>query len=228
MERQAFLTKVAQRLGHSRPRSGAEWDDRPSLPRPYGDVDLEWASDRFMRELKGLGGFAERLPDFPAATARLVAIAVDASRTYGSQTVLLSAEAELAPMGLPAALAAVGLEAVFWDPAAPPGAMKTLAERCCLGITGADAAVVETGSIVLSASPERGRLISLLPPVHAAVVPAAKLVPSAAEVFRGLALQGTMPSQVIFATGPSKSADIEFDLSIGVHGPCETYTLLVG
>lgn len=228
MDEKAFLTRVAERLGHGRPRTAAHWDWAPSLPRPYGSMDPAWACDRFLRELKAVGGAGDRLPDAGTAADRIVALAEAASRTYDSRQVLLSAEADVAVLNLPAALAAAGLEAVVWDPSAPPGAMKRLAERSCLGVTGADAAVAETGSLLLSASPERGRLISLLPPVHVAAVPVAKLLPSAAEAFRMLALRGEMPSQVVFITGPSKSADIEFDLSIGVHGPCETHTLLIG
>jgi len=102
------------------------------------------------------------------------------------------------------------------------------------GITGADFAIAETGTLVLGSSrpgvaggPGRGRTVALLPPIHIAVVRKEQFVYTPAHVFQRLRQLGVMPSQVIFASGPSRSADIENDLSIGVHGPCQAHVIII-
>jgi L-lactate utilization protein LutC len=64
----------------------------------------------------------------------------------------------------------------------------------------------------------------LLPPVHVCALPAAKLLPGLAELFAELG--PTLPSSLAIITGPSRSADIEQQLTIGVHGPGELHIVL--
>lgn len=86
-----------------------------------------------------------------------------------------------------------------------------------VGLTSADAAFAETGSVVVSTGPGRNRTASLLPPVHIALVPTSKLLP---DIFSWTEThRGEFPSQVVFISGPSKTADIEQTLVVGVHGP---------
>lgn len=92
-----------------------------------------------------------------------------------------------------------------------------------LGITGARAGVALTGSIVVDAGRARGRTASLLPPVHLALLAADALVATPGDSWRAMA--EPMPSNVVQITGPSRSADIELILTIGVHGP---RTFMVG
>ena len=102
-----------------------------------------------------------------------------------------------------------------------------------LGITGADYAVAETGSVVLL--PRRGisRLVSLLPPVHLALVRPQDVVESLDDLFLLRRLEyhrngGEMGSYLNFITGPSRTADIEQTLVEGVHGPKEVHMVLLG
>ena len=102
-----------------------------------------------------------------------------------------------------------------------------------LGITGADYAVAETGSVVLL--PRRGisRLVSLLPPVHLALVRPQDVVESLDDLFLLRRLDyhrngGDMGSYLNFITGPSRTADIEQTLVVGVHGPGEVHMVLLG
>jgi len=94
-----------------------------------------------------------------------------------------------------------------------------------VGITGCQFAVADTGSVVLIASRTAGRVVSLLPSVHIVLLHASQIVTRMGEVWAGLAGQRTgsqgepWPAAVNFITGPSRSSDIENDLSIGVHGP---------
>ncbi|MDX1657396.1 MAG: LUD domain-containing protein [Nitriliruptorales bacterium] len=88
-----------------------------------------------------------------------------------------------------------------------------------LGITGAMAGIARTGTVVVDGS--AGRSPSLLPEVHLVLVAASDIVETPAEVWRTLPdrFDGRLPSQVVLVTGPSKSADIEGVLTVGVHGP---------
>ncbi len=104
------------------------------------------------------------------------------------------------------------------------GSCKQLAEMD-LGVTSADALLVETATLVLRADPAedetRGRGYSLLPPVHLAIVPAANLVPDVGSL-PALYQSWTgerPPKGVHFITGASSTADIEKILVKGVHGP---------
>ena len=89
--------------------------------------------------------------------------------------------------------------------------------RCDAGLTSADAAIAETGSLLLDARAERHRLLSLVPPVHIALVPASRLVGSLGDAF-GAGGDGPGPAWTLI-TGPSRTADIELTLVVGVHGP---------
>jgi len=89
-----------------------------------------------------------------------------------------------------------------------------------LGVTSAVAAIAATGSLVLESSAAGGRGASLLPRVHLCVLPAARLVASTADVLRPFSGGGgTLPSNLVLVTGPSRTGDIEQILTLGVHGP---------
>jgi L-lactate dehydrogenase complex protein LldG len=94
------------------------------------------------------------------------------------------------------------------------------------GLTGCDAALAETGTLVLGSSVKRPRLLSLVPPLHIAVVRAEQVVHSMADWLAAVD-PAHMPSNFILISGPSKSADIEQVLAYGVHGPRALVVLLV-
>ena len=106
------------------------------------------------------------------------------------------------------------------------GDLKAACETADVGLTGAEAAFAETGSIVVSSGPTRSRMVSLLPPIHIALVPTSKLT---ADIFTWVATrQGDLPANTIFISGPSKTADIEMTLVKGVHGPKRFIVILYG
>jgi len=86
------------------------------------------------------------------------------------------------------------------------------------GLTDVYCAVAETGSLVLRSSPQHGRALSLVPPVHIAIVEPKNLLPDLVDLFEKLTREGTASGTVLI-TGPSKTADIEMNLVTGVHGP---------
>ena len=100
-----------------------------------------------------------------------------------------------------------------------------------MGITGVDYVIAETGSAVLLPRKGVSRVISLLPPVHIAVVESGQVLPSLDELFtlrRHEFLNGNLGSYLNLISGPSRSADIEYQLVTGVHGPGEVHMVLLG
>ena len=101
-----------------------------------------------------------------------------------------------------------------------------------LGVTGADYAVAETGSVVVVPRKGLSRLVSLVPPVHLALVRAEEVVEGLDDLFLLRRLEyhrngGDMGSYLNFITGPSRTADIEMTLVVGVHGPKEAHLVLL-
>jgi L-lactate dehydrogenase complex protein LldG len=98
-----------------------------------------------------------------------------------------------------------------------------------MAITSCEALVARTGSIILSSAQQSGRLTSVYAAIHVCIAYTDQLV---YDVKDGLQLireryAGKIPSLVTFATGPSRTADIEKTLVVGVHGPKEVYVFLI-
>jgi L-lactate dehydrogenase complex protein LldG len=95
-----------------------------------------------------------------------------------------------------------------------------------IGISGAQAGIAETGTLLLDSSRERHRLVSLVPPVHIAILDASQIVTTLGDAL-SLMLRDEQVSPIItLVTGPSRTADIELTLAIGVHGPQELYVII--
>jgi len=95
-----------------------------------------------------------------------------------------------------------------------------------VGITTAQAAIAETGTLVLDSARERHRLVSLVPPVHIAIVNASAIYETLGETLSMLENGKELSPAVTFITGPSRTGDIELILTIGVHGPQELYVII--
>jgi L-lactate utilization protein LutC len=109
-------------------------------------------------------------------------------------------------------------------------AEQPLREACAaaeFGITSADYALADTGTLVMLASPEDARLVSLLPPVHVAVLPRNRLLSGLDELLELLPRPAEQTSSMVLITGPSRTADIEQILVRGVHGPGSIHVVLV-
>ena len=95
-----------------------------------------------------------------------------------------------------------------------------------VGITSADYALADTGSLVIFTE-SQSRLLSLLPPCHIAVIESSRIVASLDDVFRLRPMPGANSSAMMVITGPSRTADIEMRLVRGVHGPGEIHVIIV-
>jgi L-lactate dehydrogenase complex protein LldG len=95
-----------------------------------------------------------------------------------------------------------------------------------VGITTAQVAIAETGTLILDSTDERHRLVSLVPAVHIAIINASRIVRTLGEALTLLRRGKEISPAVTFITGPSRTADIELTLTIGVHGPQELYVVV--
>jgi L-lactate dehydrogenase complex protein LldG len=93
------------------------------------------------------------------------------------------------------------------------------------GVSTALYALADTGSVVLAPSPDEPRARSLLPDVHVTLLHENRILPGLDELFA--ALGPDLPSALAIVTGPSRSADIEQKLVVGVHGPGEVHVVLL-
>jgi L-lactate dehydrogenase complex protein LldG len=159
-------------------------------------------------EISKLGGRTRRLDadGLKDALAELMRIETIRKATLWQTT-------ELQALGVSEILAGLGVEIVSSH------AGKDALARCDLGVTGVDMALPETGTLVLRASPQQPRAVSLLPRVHLALVRPANLRADLAMVLREMRAD----PYAVFVTGPSRTADIELTVTIGVHGPQVLY-----
>ncbi len=194
---------------------GAAVEDLPPLLRA-ADVPVAERAERFTAVLTKIGGRVDRVRDLDAAAARVGALLAEA----GAQRVAISDAPELAAM------------AKTWPPALrtlPVGTPRDELLAADAGVTFAQHGIAETGTLVLASSREHNRLASLLPALHVAVLPCARLVGTLGEAFAVLRGADGAPiaRTVTFVTGPSRTADIELTLVVGVHGPKALHVVLV-
>ncbi|MEI8111380.1 MAG: LUD domain-containing protein [Chitinophagia bacterium] len=100
---------------------------------------------------------------------------------------------------------------------------------CDVAITSCEHLVARTGSIILSSSGESGRTVSVYAPIHICIAYSHQLVNDIGDGIEHLLLssENEYPSLVTLATGPSRTADIEKTLVVGVHGPKEVFCFLI-
>lgn len=94
-------------------------------------------------------------------------------------------------------------------------------------VTGALAGLAESGSLVLWPDADEPRLMSLVPPVHIALLDADRLFENFAELIKRENWAAGMPTNALLISGPSKTADIEQTLAYGIHGPKQLITLIL-
>ncbi len=156
---------------------------------------------RFLAELTALGVEHHVEPTAEAVRARIAAVVGDAA--------VLRWDAAHLPYGV----------GDLFARAADGSSPRAEQAAAAVGITGCDAAIAETGSLALVSGPGKARAASLLPPTHVAVVRSDQLRLTMGEFFRERAADLAAAANCTFVTGPSRTADIELTLTVGVHGP---------
>jgi L-lactate dehydrogenase complex protein LldG len=181
---------------------------------------------RFTAEAEALTVVVHRA-DGDAAAATKVGEAVSAR---GATRVLAWDEKWLNCRGVAATLRASGVTLEpCWLPRDAAGRRERLAELddIVVGVTGAVAGLADTGSVALVSGPGRGRIASLLPPLHIAMLRVSQLHASYAAFLASHPRIEDVGSNLVLITGPSRTADIEMTLTRGVHGPGEVHVVLI-
>lgn len=139
-------------------------------------------------------------------------------KSRGARTVAVWEDPLLEP--LPQNLGAAGIAMIT-----PAEQTKSWLAQADAGITTAEYGIALSGTLVLSCDAQRPRSTSLLPPLHVAVLPQDRIVPTVGHVFTQL--RPPLPPALTFITGPSRTADIELTVVKGVHGPVEVIVVLL-
>ena len=115
-----------------------------------------------------------------------------------------------------------------WKSIIQPNSLYEDITTCEASVTSCEFLIARTGSIVLS-SVHQGRIPSVYSPVHICIATTSQLVYDIKEGLAGLKdkYRQFLPSLITFATGPSRTADIEKTLVVGVHGPKEVYCFVL-
>jgi L-lactate dehydrogenase complex protein LldG len=210
--REAILGRVRASLGRA--------PDSPAPPVPStarvqarapGPPDAE--IEQLFTEIGKLTGVTRRL----AGQGELHSALAELVKGEQVKRATLWSTPEIQALDVAGALKALGVEIVS------PQADKRLVAECELGVTGADAALPETGTLLLRSSADRPRVVSLLPRVHLALLRPAALRADLHQVFSEVKTDG----YAVLVTGPSRTADIELTLTIGVHGPRSLHVWLL-
>lgn len=182
------------------------------MPGPWrSQRDFLDLAERFTASLTAVRGEVRRTDTLETAWLEVGTILDEIS----AQTVVANNETPLSEARLDERLPGHELYLVGQT----PGDLREFCARADVGLSGVEAALAETGSLVVHSGVGKSRLATLLPPVHIALVPVSCLV---SDIFTWTASRNkemSMPSNLNLISGPSKSADIEFTLTLGVHGP---------
>ncbi|WP_238402923.1 LutC/YkgG family protein [Paenibacillus mesophilus] len=242
------MLRIAKRLGRQAPLAVPPARPVIGVPEEYAAVrtTVQERIDQFGANWSALTGTVWTARAADAADA-VPAFARRICAERGIDRVTRWDHPDLAALPLDAALAADGVAVVPWRgdgaadaPASGAGAdsawsrrspLLRAAERSRLGIVWADYAIANTGTLVLLARGGHGRSVSLLPDTLFAVIRADRLVTRMGEAFEAIRADhpeaASLPSSINLITGPSRSADIENDLTIGIHGPGKVYALIL-
>ncbi len=235
----AFLGRIRAEMAKTRGLFAASPSERPAQPRRRLDLLRRELSERWPQTLERFRVEFERVAGVfhRVATAAEVPGALERLCRERAARRLVAWPAEDLGVAIAPALGAAGIAVESMPRAVPPESerarLRALIAASDLGVTGADLAVAETGTLVLVSAAGRARSTSLLPPCHVAVFDRTALVETLEQV--GLVLEawhdGPAPPErgavINFITGPSRTADIELTLTRGVHGPKEIHAIFV-
>lgn len=225
--KERFINHIANRLGRER-RHGVKpptFADNP-WDRLYEDFSHEDYVQFFIKNLTELGGHAVRAANLQEVSKIVKGIIANEQ----AKSAILWKDQRFDSLVLYQLLLDEGLDTETWDPELSAKSLIDFAEQADLGITFADMGLAETGSILLFNQGEKGRSVSLLPKVFVTLLRTKDIKPritSALTFIHDKHEKDGLPSLINFITGPSRSADIEMSLSIGVHGPGIVYVILL-
>lgn len=207
MSRESILNRVRTGLGRS---AGQPVSDPPPVRLRIPEVEMDRRVSSMLARVEALAGKAFVAVDPLSAVRELIE----------GKTAVVSNAPFLAECGI---AAIPGVRSGITD----GDELRTICATADVGITSADYALADTGTLVMLASPREARLISLLPPAHIAVVPRGRILTGLDELFSILPRPAEQTSSMVLITGPSRTGDIEQILVRGVHGPGQITVIVV-
>jgi L-lactate utilization protein LutC len=224
MSRDAFLARVKQAVATGRAyrvSTTAQPDDIGYVGYA-GDV-----CEAFAAEVKHAGGISYLVDELTDALSILKTICENAH----VRSALCWQHTLLERMRLSEALTQWNIEQLSY-PALQSLTIEEQQAKCLaadIGITSASYAIAELGSLFMYARPGQERLASLLPPMHVAIIERGQILPDLYDAITNLQSLGNdyLPSNCTFITGPSKTGDMELQLTTGVHGPRQWHVIVV-
>lgn len=185
---------------------------RPSIYPSRQAESLASELERFLAEIKKLSAVGQQLsPQEIDAALKLLVAEQNIHKATVWETPYLR------QLGVTEILNSLGIELIS------PNADKYKMAQCDLGITEADYLLPETGTLVLKSSYKKPRAVSLLPRIHLAIVRPEMLRADMHQVFA----EAKDNKYLVFITGPSRTADIELTVTLGVHGPKNLFVWVV-
>ena len=178
----------------------------PLPPRQIENLDNE--IDTLLKEINALSGSARRV-----TSGEIEQVLTSLVESEGIQKALLWETPYLNSLKIKDVLIKNGIEVI------PNGSKKQSLAECDLGITEVDFALAETGTLCLVSASDKPRTASLLPRIHLALVKPENLRPDIHQVVA----EAKGEAYFVFITGPSRTADIELTVALGVHGPQKLY-----
>ncbi|MCE9528675.1 MAG: lactate utilization protein [Planctomycetales bacterium] len=225
MSRESFLSRVRQAA-----QAGQAY--RVHLKPVPPEVGYVGAAgdlcDKMAAEVDAVGGRAFRVPDLLAARELLATLLEEAS----AKSALCWEHDLLTRLGLAEFLQSRSVVRHSYESLSRLDfpAQRSAMLACDIGISSVDCAIAETGTLMVCSRPGQERVASLLPIMHVAIVERQQIVPDLIDAFGILHERGLdkLPSNTTLITGPSKTGDIELQLTTGVHGPKHWRVILVG
>jgi L-lactate dehydrogenase complex protein LldG len=228
--REQILSTIRAGLAQNKAWLEAEGRVNSANPPPYVLPPEANLADQFTAELRKLEGRVYRAADDEEALEMLAEIL---ALNHTDRIVAWDLD-QIGLPGLAAMLAAQQIRQLDTQVLAQVDRKERLQilEPAQVCLSGVEAAIAESGSLVLVHGPEKPRLASLLAPVHVAIVREGQLVRGLGEAIGHLRDQGgvdpfTNTSNITLITGPSRTADIEMTLTLGIHGPKEIHVVLI-
>ncbi|MHB8897452.1 MAG: LutC/YkgG family protein [Thermoguttaceae bacterium] len=213
--RDAILSRIRTCLSHEPERP------LPPIPPvwPVENPSAEKMAQRFVTEIEAVAGEVHRFPTMEAAAEKLAEIVEDLNAEFIGRTdhpLCNDLIADLPP------------ECFVGD---RPDATATELARLAASLVGADTLLADTGTVMVACATTHHRLMCYLPPVCIVIAHTSQLaehMPAAWEKIAPRVADPTLRGEFVFITGPSRTADIEKILILGVHGPKRLVVLLVG
>jgi L-lactate dehydrogenase complex protein LldG len=229
--REEILSRIKSALKHEPARGDAVASNATEQSaRPTGESREQKRGDliaQFEIELTQVGGqfyLAESAEAACEYVRKLASVGVNTVVGWDSQIIR--------EIGLAEMLGRSGVDFIPDAGKLSPAEFIQKATEAPIGVTAVDYALADTGTLVLMTGEGCARAASLLPPIHVAVVKSEQVISGLENLFASLRVEKGVSSQAIssaitFITGPSRTADIELTLVVGVHGPQQLHVILL-